>query len=70
MEVDVMRELTANELDFVSGATGQCTPENSGGGNNYAGVTDPGSVADDLIEIYEGAIEFTSYVIERVAGAL
>jgi hypothetical protein len=70
MEVDVMRELQSSELVLVSGATGQCTPENSGSGNTYGGVSDPSSVAQDLIEIYEGAIEVTSYIIERVAKSL
>lgn len=65
-----MRELETNELMFVSGATGRCTPENSGSGNTYGGVSDPGSVANDMIQIYEGAIEVTSYIIERVAKAL
>lgn len=66
-----MRELTAAEIGFVSGGTGDtgvCTPENSG--NNYAGVTDPGSIGGDLIEIYEGLVEATSHIIERVANAL
>ena len=70
MEVDVMRELTSNELALVSGASGQCTPANSEGGNTYGGVSDTTSVAQDMINIYEGAVEFTSYVIERVVKSL
>jgi hypothetical protein len=65
MEVDVMRELTKAELSFVSGGIGECTPANS-----YGGVTDTSSFGSDLINIYEGAVRFTSYVIERVANAL
>lgn len=63
-----MRELTLAELDFVAGAADSCSSD--GNGNNYGGVTDTGSVGDDLIEIYEGLVEATSYVIERVANAL
>jgi hypothetical protein len=67
MEVDVMRELTKAELSFVSGGTGQCTPENSG--NNLAGVTDSGSLGADLINIYEALVAVTSHAIERVANS-
>ena len=62
-----MRELTLNEMNFVSGAGDDCS---SGGSNNIGGVTEPGSLGDDLIEIYEGLVSATSYVIERVANAL
>ncbi len=62
-----MRELTLNEMNFVSGAGDDCS---SGGGNNIGGVTEPSSLGQDLIEIYEGLVSATSYVIERVANAL
>ena len=66
-----MRELTLMEIDYVTGGTGVCTPENSGGGgNNYGGVTDTSSVGRDLIAIYEGLVDATSHIIERVANAL
>ena len=58
-----MRELTMNEMRLVSGAGDECTS----GGNNYGGVTETSSVGDDLIGIYEGLIQATSYMIERVA---
>jgi len=61
-----MRELTMNEMRLVSGAGDECS---SGGGNNYGGVTEPSSVGEDLIGIYEGLIEATSYIIERVANS-
>lgn len=64
-----MRALTLSEIGCVSGGTGSCTPENSGG-NDYGGITDPGSIGDDLVEIYEGLVQATSHIIERVAGAL
>ncbi len=61
-----MRELTAAELDFVSGGGDNCS---NGGGNNYGGVTDTESLGDELINIYEGLVQVTSHVIERVANA-
>lgn len=61
-----MRELTMNEMRLVSGAGDECP---SGGGNNYGGVTEPSSVGEDMIGIYEGLIEATSYIIERVANS-
>ena len=63
-----MRELTMTELAVVSGGTEQCTSQQSG--NNYGGITDTQSLGHEIIEIYEGLIEATSYVIERVANAL
>jgi len=53
-------------MNFVSGAGDDC----SSGGNNIGGVTEPSSLGNDLIEIYEGLVSATSYVIERVANAL
>lgn len=55
-----MRELKQEELTAVSG--GVCV-------NDYMGVTQTSSFGDDLISLYEGAVQFTSHVIERVAGA-
>ena len=63
-----MRELTAIEMQFVSGAHGVCTPRSSG--NSYGGVTQPSSLGQDLIAIYEGLVSVTSHMIERVANAL
>lgn len=63
-----MRELALHELTQVAGGGDlSCGPED---GNNYGGVTDPQSVGRDLINMYEGLVEFTSHVIERVANAL
>jgi hypothetical protein len=61
-----MRELTVSEIGLVGGGAEQC----QSGGNNYGGITDTGSVGDEIIEIYEGLVEATSYIIERVANAL
>ena len=63
-----MRELTVNEIQLVAGGTGQCTAADSG--NNYGGVTDTSSLGDELVEIYEGLVQLTSHIIERVADAL
>jgi hypothetical protein len=62
-----MRELTVSEIGFVGGGAEQC--RSNRGANNYGGVTDTGSLGDDLIAIYEGLVQATSYVIERVANA-
>jgi hypothetical protein len=61
-----MRELTKAELEFVSGGGDECSDE---GGNNIVGVTDSKSLGEDLINIYEGLVEATSHIIERVANA-
>ena len=61
-----MRELTLNEMNFVSGAGDGC----SSGGNTIGGVSDSASLGNDLINIYEGLVSATSYMIERIANAL
>jgi hypothetical protein len=63
-----MRELTVSEIGFVGGGAEQCSSDQSG--NNYGGITDVNSVGKEIIAFYEGLIEATSYVIERVANAL
>ena len=62
-----MRELSTEELRFVAGGEGVCTPENSG--NNYGGITNPSRTGDDFIALYEGAVAGVSHIIERVALA-
>jgi len=62
-----MRELTLEEIGFVAGAGDDCS---GGSGNSYGGVTDTSVIGKEIIEIYEGMIEATSYAIERVANAL
>ncbi len=61
-----MRELKSSELIFVSGAGAGCS---GGSGNNIGGVTNSGGLGQDLINIYEGVVQATSYMIERVAKA-
>lgn len=63
-----MRELTVSEIGFVGGGAEQCKSDQSG--NNYGGITDTESIGGEIIEIYEGLVEATSYIIERVANAL
>ncbi len=63
-----MRELNATEMEFVSGAGDGCS--GGGSGNDIGGITDSGSIGDDLINIYEGVVAAVSHVIERVADAL
>lgn len=76
-----MRELTANEMRSVAGGFGFSTGGGSTGGgstgggdtgggesgNTYGGVTDTKGVGDDIINIYEGLVQATSHIIERVA---
>ncbi|MCH9693042.1 MAG: hypothetical protein K0U72_00875 [Gammaproteobacteria bacterium] len=74
-----MRELTANEMQFVvggfgchagaAGGSGSGSGDDAGGdsGNSYGGVSDTTSVGDDIINIYEGLVQATSHIIERVA---
>lgn len=62
-----MRDLTAAELGCVVGGTGECTADD---GNTYGGVSDTESVGREIIQIYEGLVEATSHIIERVANAL
>ena len=61
-----MRELTATEMGFVSGAGDQCA---AGSGNDLGGVKDSESFGQDLINIYEGLVQAASHIIERVAKA-
>lgn len=66
-----MRTLNTNELNFVSGGEGTCGPEHDASvGNTYGGIIDTTAVADEIIDLYEGLVEATSYIIERVANAL
>ncbi|HNP64825.1 MAG TPA: hypothetical protein PKH39_12890 [Woeseiaceae bacterium] len=60
-----MRELTMSEIGLVSGAGDEC----SGGGNEYGGVSEPESVGDDIVAIYEGLVSAASHIIERVANS-
>ena len=64
-----MRELTIGEMNLVSDAGGECT-SGGGGGNTYGSITDPSTIGDEIIEIYEGLVAATSHIIERVANAL
>jgi hypothetical protein len=63
-----MRELTMSEVSCVSGGTDESAPGVCG--NNYGGITETGSVGQDLIDFYEGLVEATSYIIERVATSV
>jgi len=69
-----MRDLTMNEIGFISGGNGdsgavsteQCKPD----GNGSSALGDQSSLAQDITNAYEGAIEATVYVMERVADAV
>ena len=62
-----MRELTMSEIGLVTGGGDTCS---AGDGNAIGGITDFDSVGENLISIYEGLVEATSYIIERVAKSL
>ena len=59
-----MRELTMSEIGMVTGGGGTCTSDE---GNNLAGIGDSESFGDYLINIYDGLVAATSYIIEQVA---
>ena len=68
-----MRVLNAEELRWVAGAGDECVADNAGtetSGNNFGGVSNTSDVGQDIINLYEGAIEAMSHMIERVASAL
>lgn len=61
-----MRSLTVCEMDWVSGGAEATVSVGK------ASVTVKGDTSDfgkGLINLYEGAVEATSHIIERVAGA-
>lgn len=64
-----MRELSLTEIAWVTGGTGVCTADDTGG-NEYLGGARSEDVGTILINVYEGLVEATSHVIERVANAL
>lgn len=63
-----MRLLNEQELGFVCGAEGQCTPENTS--DQLPGVGSTSNFGDNIIRAYEGAVAAMSHIIERVALAL
>jgi len=65
-----MKTLTANECEWVAGGSEPqaCTPATAL--NDYYGIRNTSTIGSDLIDAYEGLVEFTSHVIERVALAL
>ena len=61
-----MRELNVSELNMVAGGgdSDQCTP-----GNSIGGIGDGPGFGDYLINVYEGLVQVTSHIIERVANS-
>lgn len=65
-----MRELNVSELNMVAGGGPRCGSEGGGGGgNDIGGIGDPSSFGDYMIGVYEGLVQVTSHIIERVALA-
>jgi hypothetical protein len=68
-QVRLENELDAAQLAEVSGA-GDCTSTATVGSG---GITISGPTADignNIVQVYEGMIEATSYAIERIANSL
>ena len=65
-----MRVLSVEEMDLVAGAGEECASSSETSGNNLGGVTNSGQIGQDIVNIYEGAVEAMSHIIERVANAL
>ena len=63
-----MRELTMSEVQMVSGAGDECSSGASG--NEIEGISNFTKIGDDLVAFYEGLVQVTSHIIERVAAAL
>jgi hypothetical protein len=61
-----MRSLSVNEVEWVSGGAEATV---SAGGVSVTVKGDSAGFGRAVINIYEGAVEATSYVIERVANA-
>ena len=61
--------LSAEQVTSVAGGDGTTTTVTASG-NPSVVVTQPGDPGAALINIYEGFVDVTSHVIERVAGAL
>ena len=60
-----MRELTMSELRMVSGAGDECPSGTSG--NEIEGISNFEQLGNDLVNFYEGLVQVTSHIIERVA---
>jgi len=63
-----MRELTLNEIEMVSGAGDECPGDTSG--NSIEGISNFEKFGDDMVALYDGLVQVTSHIIERVANAL
>ncbi len=63
-----MRELTMSEIRIVSGAGDECPSGVSG--NEIEGISNFEQLGDDLVAFYEGLVQVTSHIIERVAGTI
>ena len=65
-----MRELTLNEVSFVSGgADSDCGGTVTVGTSGVKIQSTTSGVYNDIIAVYEGLIGSASYMIERVANS-
>ena len=65
-----MRELTLNEMQWVSGAGDDCSNDGGDGASPLGPIQNTETIGEQAIDVYEGMIELTSHIIERVAEAL
>jgi len=61
--------LSAEEATSISGGDGSC-PTTVTVSANPSVVTGAGSPSDGLIAVYEGFVDVTSHIIDRVASAV
>lgn len=63
-----MRELTLNEVSYVSGgASSDCGGSVTVGTDGFSMQSTATRIGGDIIDAYEGLVTATSYMIERVA---
>ena len=62
-----MRELTMSEIRMVSGAGDGCRSGVSG--NSIEGISNFQQLGNDLVAFYEGLVQVTSHIIERIADS-
>jgi len=66
-----MRNITMNEIGFISGGDGEVSTQQCPASTEQtSSVGNQSTLRDDIVAAYEGAIEATVYVMERVTAAV
>ena len=64
-----LQQISADEATGISGGTGESCPATATGGTSGINVTNPAPTPGDaLIGVYEGFVDVTSHIIERLAN--